>query len=324
MKWGYLLLVLLISALLIPASGCGSEKYKAIELIPAGANLIAGIQIDRIIGDQDIIDTYNEMEKEADQPQTYDEALDELFQESGIDIKDFSSALIFGDVSDGEGMEYFGFIAEGSFDEDEFIKNIEKNSGEKFPSGDYQGHKLYTNENKDASFTFLNDNMLLGGTPGAVKDSIDVIKGDREPVKGELLDAYKRYDNALVSLAMVMPEGAQDALTGDSMMSEMPISMDAFNSIDIIGFSVDKDRETFSSRIEFHFLEADSVQDAHDTISGMISMIKGMMEEPAVKEFLGNIEVSISGSWMTIAIEVELSQIEELMEMAGDNPMMDL
>jgi len=120
-----------------------------------------------------------------------------------------------------------------------------------------------------------------------------------------------------------VPEDAQDAFTGDSMIGEMPISMDAFSSIDIIGFSVDKDRETFSSRIEFHFLEADSVQDAHDTISGMISMFKGMMEEPELKEFLGNIEVFISGSWLTIALEMELSQIEELMEMAGDNPMMD-
>ncbi len=318
MKPGYLLLILLISALLLPASGCQSEKYEAIELVPAKSNLIAGIQISNIIDDKDIRDTYDKMEKEADQPQTFNEAMDELLKESGIDINDFSHALIFGDISDIEQTEYIGIIAEGTFNESEFMKNVEEKSGEKFTTSDYKGHKLYTGKGEDFSITFLNDKMLLGGGTMAVKDSIDVSTGDGNPVEGQLLDTYNRYGNALISLAMEVPADAEDIFTDEPMMSEMPISMDAFSSIDVVGFSLNKEKETLDSLIEFHFLEAESVQDAYDAISGMISLFKGMMEEPDLKELMGNIEVSTSNSWLTIAFEIELSRIDEMMETFGE------
>jgi hypothetical protein len=114
-----------------------------------------------------------------------------------------------------------------------------------------------------------------------------------------------------------VPEDSQDTLSDDSMMSDMPLSMDAFSGMDVFGFSLDKDNETLDARIELHFLETDSVQDAHDTISGMISMFKGMMEDPELKEFMGNIEVSVSDSWLTIALGIELAQIEDMKETFG-------
>jgi hypothetical protein len=317
MKLGHILLILMISTLLVPALGCQSG-YKAIEFVPPNSNLIAGIQISKIIGDQDIIDIYDKMQKGTDQPQTFDEALDELFEESGIDIKDFSHALIFGDISNIEQSEYMGFIVEGTFDEPEFIKNVEKNTGQEFITSDYKGHKLYYSEDEDLSFSFLNENLLLGGGTRAVKDSIDVSNGDSKPVEGQLLDTYNRYGNALISLAIIIPEDARDTFTDDPMMDDMPISFYAFSSIDVAGFSLNKENSTLNSRIEYHFFEADSIQDASDTIGGMISTFKGMMEEPGLKELLGNIEVSVSGSWMTLVVKIELSQIEELLETYGE------
>jgi hypothetical protein len=314
MKSVYILIILLISTLLISASGCQSEQYKAIELIPAKSNLIAGIQVSKIVNDQDIISAYDSMEKEADQPETFDKAMDKLFEESGMRIRDFSFAWIFGDINDVEQTEYIGFIAEGTFNEDEFMKNVEERSGERFSTSDYKGHKLYTGKSEDFSITFLNDTMLLGGSPGAVRDSIDVGEGDSQPVKGQLLDTYNRYGNALISLAMEVPEDARESLTDEPIMGDIPVSMDVFSSIDVVGFSLNKENDTLNSLIELHFLEADSVQDAQDTISGLISMFKGMMEEPDLKEFLGNIEVSASGSWLTIALETELTQLEEMIE----------
>lgn len=317
MKLGYILLIFLISSLLLPASGC-QPTYKAIEIVPADINLIAGIQISKIVNDQDIINAYNEMEKESGQPQTFNEALDELFKESGIDINDFSKALIFGDISNIEQSEYVGFIAEGTFDKNDFIKNVEENSGEEFSTSNYKGYKLYSGEDDDFSFSFLNDKMLLGGSTQAVRDSIDVIKGDSKPFEGQLLDTYNRFSNALISLAIEVPEEARDTFTDQPMTGDMPVSLDAFSSIDVVGFSLDKENSTLNGRIELHFLDADSVQDAYDTLSGMISMFKGMMEETGLKELLGNIEVSISESWITLAIKIELSQIEELMEAYGE------
>jgi hypothetical protein len=317
MKRGYLLIILLISALLIPVSGCGSNT-KAIELVPANSNLIAFIQINKIVNDQDIIDIYDKMEKESDQPATLAEALNALTEESGIDINDFSRVLIFGDISNIEQPEYVGFIAEGTFDEIMFIKNIRENTGEQFATSDYKGYTLYSREGEDFSLSFLNDNILVGGNTQAVKDSIDISKGDSKPIEGQVLDAYNRNGNALISLAMIVPEDAQDTFADEPMMDEIPISLDAFSGIDIVGFSLNKENETLDGRIELHFLEADSLQDASDTISGMITMFKGMMEEPDMKELLEDIEVSVSGSWMTLSIKTELSRVEELIETYGE------
>jgi hypothetical protein len=317
MKRGYFLLILVICFLLIPASGCRSEN-KAIDLIPANTEFIAGIEFSKIVADQDIKGTYDKMKKGPDQPQTFDEAMDELFQETGIDMRDLSRALIFGDISNIEQSEYVGFIAEGTFNETTLLKNMEENTQEEFTTTDYGGHTLYTAVSQDFSLSFLDDKMLLGGNTQAVKDSIDVSNGESEPVKGQLLDTYNRHRDALISMAMAVPEDAWNMFPDEPSMGDMPFSMDAFRNMDLLGFSLDKEKSTLSSRIEMHFLGEDYVQDAYDTINGMISMLKGMAEEPDLKEQLENIEVSISGSWMTISFKIETPQIDELMGTYGE------
>jgi hypothetical protein len=317
MKRGYFLLILLISALLIPASGCQSEN-KAIDLVPANAQFIAGIEFSKIIADQDIKGTYDKMKKGADQPQTFDEAMDELFQETGIDMRDLSRALIFGDISNVEQSEYVGIIAEGTFNETTLVNNMEENTHEEFTTTDYGDHTLYSDASQDFSLSFLNNKMLLGGNTQAVKDMIDVSNGESEPVKGQLLDTYNRHRDSLISLAMAVPEDAWDALANESNMGDMPFSMDAFRNMDLLGFSFDKEKSTLSSRIEAHFLGEDYVQDAYNTISGILTMLEGMADEPDLKAQLENIKISVSGSWITISYEIEIPQLDELMGTYGE------
>jgi hypothetical protein len=317
MKWRYLLPVLLISALLIPATGCQSDK-KAAELIPANVNMIAGIQVSKIINDQDIKDAFDTMDKSPGQPATFDEALDELFQESGIDLKNISHILIFGDIANIEQTEYVGIIAEGNFDETEIVNKIEENANEALTTSDYKGYKLYILEDESFTLSFLNDKVLLVGSIQAVKNSIDVSKGEGQPFEGELLEAFHRYDNALISSVFILPEDAFNMVDDELKMEEIPFSMDAFTGIDMIGFSLDKENTMLKSRYELHFTGTDSIQDANDTLSGLISMIKGMAEEPDLKELLGKIEVSVSEPWLRIDFNIEISQIENLIETYGE------
>jgi hypothetical protein len=317
MKRGYFLLILLICVLLIPAWACKSEN-RAIDLIPASASFIVGIELSEIVADQDFAGIYDGMEKGPDQPQTLDEALDELFQESGVDIKNFSRVLAFGDVSDMEQSEYIGFIAEGNFDETVLIGNIEEHSGENLATSDYKGHTLYTIEQEEFSLSFLSNKMLLGGTTRAVKDIIDVSNGDSEPVKGQLLDTYNRHRDALVSAAVLVPEDVWDTFSDETAIGDTGFSMDAFRHMDLLGYSLDKKQSTLSIQLEIHFLAADYVQDASDIISGLVGMLEGMADEPDLKNQLENIEVSVSGSWITISYEVETPQIDELMGLFGE------
>ena len=306
------LLVLVFMSTIV--AGCGAPGLTATEFIPQDANLIANIQISKIINDRHLRDAYAEFEKEPGQPQTLEEALDELVDETGIDLRDFSEVVIFADTATLAQAGYLGVIVEGTFNESQLIDSIEQESGEEFTTSDYKGYSLYTDEGEEFGIAFLTNRVLLLGTMEAVKDAIDVSKGDREQVSGLIVDAYNRLGDALIKFAFELPEEAREALTEELMPGEIPISLDSFADIDIVGFALNKRAETITIQISPHFLSTDSAQDAKDTLSGAISLFRGMLEIPEVKDLLGKIEVNVTDSWVTIALEITLSEIEELAE----------
>jgi len=306
---GLLVLVLMLTTVV----GCGASKT-AIELVPQGANLIANVQVSKIINDRDLRDAYDEAEKEPGQPQTIEKALDELVKETGIDLSDFSEAVIFADMATMNVEEYLGVIVEGTFDKKQFIDNIEEKAEMDFTVSDYKGYKLYTGEEEEFGIAFLSDRTLLLGTMEAVKDAIDVSKGDREPVGGIILDTYNRLGGALIKVAFELPEEAREALTEEPMPGEIPISLEPFADIDILGFALNKEADTLTAQIDSHFLSMDSARDAKDTLSGAISFFKGTSTDQQMKELLGKIEVTVADSWVTIALEITISEIERLTE----------
>ncbi len=306
------LLVLVFMSVIV--AGCEAPGLTAIELVPQDANLVANIQISEIINDRDLRDAYAEFEKEPEQPQTIEEALDELVNETGIDLRDFSEVVIFADIATLAQAGYLGVIIEGSFNESQLINSIEQEAGEEFTTSDYKGYRLYTDEVEEFGIAFLTDRMLLLGTMEAVRDAIDVSKGDREQIGGIIVDTYNRLGDALIKFAFELPEEAREALTEELVPGEIPISMGSFADIDIVGFALNKEAETITIQINSHFLSTDSAQDAKDTLSGAISLFRGTLEIPELKDLLGKIEVSAADSWVTIALEITISEIEQLTE----------
>ena len=305
---------LVLVLMLVTAAGCETSELTATKLIPQDANLIANIQVSKIVNDQDLREAYDKAKKEPGQPQTAEEALNELVEETGIDFRNFSEAVIFGNMTRWAQEEYLGVIVEGTFDEKQFIDNIEEKTGKEFTTSDYKGYKLYIDEEEEFGITFLSDRMLLLGTTEAVKDAIDVSKGDKKQVSGIILDTYNRLGDALIKFAFELPEEAREALTEELVPSDIPISMESFADIDILGFALNKEADTITVQITPHFLSTESAEDARDTLSGAISLFKGTLQVPEIKELLGKIEVSVTDLWMTIAFEITLSEIERLTE----------
>jgi hypothetical protein len=308
------LLVLGLVLVLAGTAGCEVREPGAMELIPQGANLIASIQVGKITNDPDLSNAYNAMEKDPGQPPTFEEALDELVEEIGIDLRDFSQAVVFADISTMEQADYIAVIVEGTFDEKQLIDDIQLITGEKFTTSDHRGYQIYSDEREEISIAFLGDSMLVFGTMTAVRHTIDVSEGDREQVSGVLLDTYNGLGDALVKLAAELPEEARGALPEEIIPGDIPISLGLFTDIDIFGFALNKDAETIAIQVNAHFLSADSARDAGNALSGVISLFKGIIEAPELKELLGNIEVSITGSNVIIAFETTISELERLAE----------
>jgi len=309
----WLLVLVFISAFLV---GCETPGgLTATEFIPQDANLIANIQISEILNDQDLRDAYDEAEKEAGQPQTFEEALDELADEVGIDLRDFSEVVIFADIATIAQTGYLGIIVEGSFNKTQFINSIEQQAGQELTTTSYKGYTLYTDAGEEAGITFLTSRVLLLGTMEAVRDAIDVSKGDQEQLSGIVVDTYNQLGDALIKVAFELPEEATDALTEELVPGGIPISLDPFADIDIVGFALNKEGEAITIQITPHFLSTDSAQDARDTLSGAISLLRLTLEIPEIDQLLGKVEVSVTDSWVTIALEITVSEIEWLIEM---------
>jgi len=308
----WLLVLVFMSAIV---AGCETPGLTATEFIPQDANLIANIQISEILNDRDLRDAYDEAEKEAGQPQTFEEALDELADEVGIDLRDFSEVVIFADIATIAQTGYLGVIVEGSFNETQLINNIEQQAGQELTASNYKGYTLYTDAGQESGITFLSSRVLLVGTMEAVRDAIDVSKGDQEQLSGIVVDTYNQLGDALIKLAFELPEEATDALTEELIPGGIPISLDPFADIDIVGFALNKAGETITIQITPHFLSTDSAQDARDTLSGAISLLRLTLEIPEINQLLGKVEVSVTDSWVTIALEITVSEIEWLIEM---------
>ncbi len=306
---------LILVLVLITAAGCGgAPELTAMELIPRNANMIVSIQVSKILNDQDLRDAYNRAEIEEGQPQTFEEALDNVIEETGIDPRDISEAVVFADMTSIEEAEYLGIIVEATFDKNELIDQIEEEWGLDFTVSDYKGYELYIDQDEGFAFTFLSDEMVLLGTTQAVKDAIDVSKGEKAGASGVVLDTYNRFGDALIKLALKVPEETRESITEEPMPGDMPISMESFADVETVGFALGKEMETITARIDLHFLSAESAEDAGDTLSSTIGFFGAMSPDQQIKELLDKIEVEIADSWVIINYAITLSEIEELME----------
>jgi len=303
-----LVLILMVAGM----AGCASTTARPIELVPQDANFVANVQLSKILSDQDFRNAYEQAKKSPDQPQTFDAALNKVVEESGIDLRDFSEGLIFGDVTKLKQADYIGVIVEGSFNEATFIGNIEARAKEKFTTSDYKGYKVYTSDDGKMALAFLNDQMLLLGSPRAVNHVIDVSKGERSRLSGQLLDTYNGLGDGLIKAAFRIPESARRGMTEET--DDFPFSLKPFADTDLVGFALNKEAKVVTLRIDAHFVSSTSAQDAKDTLSGVITLLKGMSKEAEVKELLGAIQVTVSDSSLSVNLKTTLSQLEKLTE----------
>lgn len=308
----FLLPLVTVALTLTVLAGCGGgggPSFKPIELVPQDANFIGDVQIERIINDPDFQNAYNQSPKSGDEPATWDAALAKLTAETGLDLHQFNDALIFGDVT--RASTYFCGIAQGTFDETQFMENIKVKSGSEFTTTSYKGYNLYIEDGETATFAFLGKSTLLFGTTQSVKDAIDVSKGDRNRLSGQVLDTYNGLGTAIAKAALLIPESERRKLLDDSQSEDTGLSFKPFADADAVGMSIDKSGATETIRIEAHFVSAASARDAKDTVAGGISLLKGMTQDQAAKDLLGKIEVVVSGSTLRVTFSASLSDLEK-------------
>ena len=236
-----LMAVFLLSVLVLAACGGAKEKDPQY-LVPEGSNLIVGIQLSQILEDEDLAALFGRIPKDDDDPQTLDQLLDEAAEEIGLDLRNFSQIVLFGDISAME--QRIAIIAQGSssLDEDLLVETLAKANDWTFTTTEYRERQIHLNEEGRAgsdgfgALSFLGGDSLVMGTLESVKAVIDVQEEDKDRASGDVYDSFNDLGDGLVRLVLeVPPEAVQDI---GLPFSGFPVDAGFLREIKVVGILV--------------------------------------------------------------------------------------
>jgi len=299
-----LLLVCLSLLLFVPVlAGCAEpgSASKGI-LVPPSANMVVKVDVSRILNNPVLSIAYTELAKtETDWPATVNDVVARVLQETGIDLSSISTAYIFGDIEsmDHSQQQYAGMIASGSFNESDIVARVEQKLDKTLDTASYKDTTIYSNPDDEYALAFPGQGLLVAGAPQAVRDTIDVHTGDLQPLSGTVMDSLDRFESALIAGVFAPPAALRDQLDSEAS-GKLPVPVTLFKDMDMSGFSVNQSGISLSVRSDAHFTNDISVQNARDTVAGLITTAKGIVQDADIKAILDKLQVSIDGSWVSV------------------------
>ncbi len=331
-----LVVLIILSVLLI--IGCdddeSNEPAGPISLVPQSANLMAYVDLPRILDELDMEGIIEEIPKEEDDPQTLQEALDLL----GMD--EIGEAVIFGDVSDMAGSTediselsegYFGLIIMGTFNEEQLIDTIEAQNENEMTTTTHKGYTIYTDPEEEVTLTFLDTEAAVLGTPKAVKDVIEIREGDQSAIEGGVLDTYNDLGTGIIKLAMTMPDELRDEMNEemgeDDMMGLDPLSF--IKDLETIGLVVDIKGDSIPIDGRICFANAEAAENMKGMLGFMLAMfsfedMEVAEEDKAAMELLETLDLDLDGTCIVISLEATSDILEDLAGSMEDDFMDDL
>ena len=343
-----LLLIALLFSLVPGCSKSSAEAIVPIELVPQGVTSLAHINLGQILNDDDLTGIFDVLPMEEDAPQSFDEAMEELKEELGIDIRDFDEILYFaedqavsaapaasfGDGFDGElfqdvSIDLQTVILTGVIEEDGFIAAVGESLEEVLDPTDYKGYQLYSGPRQEVAVAFLSTTAVVIGIPEMVKSVIDVKVGDESPLSGRLLDEYSQLDEALIkSVAIASPAASEDALREAPGLLPIPLDLDALADIDISKSTFVKTGDSITLNSETCFNNTEAV-DTMEALFGILKLLPMMMpfadgdsQESEIPEegmellvdLLDRFETESTDQCFTVSFEITLTELEDLIE----------
>lgn len=305
------------------------KSIETSKVVPAGIDFVASINIKGIIEDSNFKSLMNEGLSLYSQtrgeigPNDYQDLKERFENETGgLVLSDINSVIVFGKQSADEeealptGLYedgYYGIVFSAAWSENEVITAIEtSNDGNEMTKKSYKEVTVYSPQ-KDglAQLAILNEELYVMGNEKAVKDVIDVNKGNTSGISGSLKSEMEELGSRLASFAVDIPESE---FSGFEEMSPAG-AQNVLNKIDMLSGSIQSD-SNITITIRLVASDQDSAESLKDTITGIISLVKGMgeIDSPEIKEALNSIVVEQDGSAVTISYETSVENLKDLID----------
>jgi len=312
--------VFILSLLVLNGCGAAAAETNPERLVPAGADFIAKIQVARIFQDVDSEGLYQSLPLTNDNPSTLNEALERAFEKTGVDFREFSNVVIFGDKSNASG--YFAVIGRGKFDEQRLVDGVKGSSDSSLATTEYKERRIHTSQKDNPiSLSVLGQDTLVVGSAQAVRDVIDVQKGDQPGVSGKALDAFNSLGDPLLRIALEVPKEVSDS--NSDLFQEIPSFPSSesiqqmfgggqlFSKLEVIGISFDKTHDRLEFQANLIFDSSDAAIEFKSVMDGYLAIIKGFSNEGKTSQLIERLTLQIDHNTLELTFQAPTADLEE-------------
>ena len=301
----------------LAAAACtGAPPPEPIDLVPTDANLVAHVELGRILLDSDVAGGFASVPLGDDGPASLDEALAEFEAELGIDLLQFSRIVVFAVIDPNEGPDEqadFAIMARGTFAGDAILDKVRLNSDAALREDEYRSYALLISVEEDgpeAVMTVLADEVFVHGTLAAVTSVIDVLEDGEGALAGPLLDTYVALGDPLLKAAFAVPPDAFDDLGGmptDAL--PIPLDLSLLSAITIVGFSADKEADLLTVAVTLEYASAATAEEASDYLGALLTLAGPFIPPGAAADLVGLIDISHLDTTVTISLSATVDQL---------------
>jgi hypothetical protein len=239
---------------------------------------------------------------------------DDFVQKCSLDpFKQIDSRFVAVPQSAGGDNKEFAVILRGQFDEAKLVqcaKDEAKKDGRDVTVTEYNGKKLYTDNQKGEAFaTFLDGKTAVIGGKEWIKKVVDLAagKGDSAKSNAPLADLMKRAktSDALWG-AGIIPQSTRDGFKNDPKLASAGSMKNVFGSIDFqSGFAADVNVDTGSEA------------DAKDLVAKTTAQIAEAKKSPqfmlmGLAQYLDGVKIDNKAATYHVAISYNQQQVDDM------------
>ncbi|MDB4964334.1 MAG: hypothetical protein JWN44_23 [Myxococcales bacterium] len=289
-------------------SGSGAAK-EDLALVPKEADIVLMANVARIRNTAMWRKLLDVRDSDAQAKKDYEE----FVQKCALDpFKQIDSVFVAFPQGGGAEKE-FAAILRGQFNEGKLVecaKNQAKKDGRDLTTSDYNGHKLYTDNQKGEAYaTFLDGKTAVVGGKEWVKKVIDLAsnKGESAKSNATLATLMKRAktSDALWG-AGIVPQTTRDQFKNDPRLSSAATMKDIFGSVDFAsGVNADLNVDTGSEA------------DAKDLAAKATAQLAEIRKSPqfmmmGLAQYLDGLKIDSKGETFHLGLVYNQQQVDDL------------
>jgi hypothetical protein len=238
---------------------------------------------------------------------------DDFVQKCALDpFKQIDSVFVAVPQGGGEARE-FAVIMRGTFNEDKLVqcaKDEAKKDGRDVTVSDYNGKKLYTDNQKGEAFaTFLDAKTAVIGGKEWIKKVIDLAAGKGESAKAnaDLAALMKRaHTSDALWGAGLIPQSTRDNFKNDPRLASAATMKDIFGSVDFqAGVAADLNVDTGSEA------------DAKDLVAKTTAQIAEAKKSPqfmlmGLAQYIDGVKIDSKEATFHVALSYNQQQVDDM------------